>query len=366
MAAFPDAGSVDPFKVVGPEVAQISANIKGLLGVDHKVLATVAKYFFEQDGGKKIRPVMVMLVGQALNEHMATLKPTRSQPDAAHHATALEESTAALGLTPDMLWASQQRLAEIAEMIHTASLLHDDVIDDADTRRGRASVNAMFGNKLAILAGDFMLARASVCLARLRNVPTVEVISTIIEHLVKGEVMQMAGVNWAGSGDGESRPFRNYIAKTYYKTGSLMANTCRSTALLGGFPDELEQAAFEYGKHLGVAFQLVDDLLDFSGTVEGLGKPALNDIAHGLVTAPVLFAASSRPELLPMIERKFSRPGDVEAAVAAVQAAGGVEDTRQLAVAHAQYALDQIAPLAPSPARSALAALAVKVIDRSR
>ena len=110
-----------------------------------------------------------------------------------------------------------------SEMIHTASLLHDDVIDEADTRRGVKSVNKVFGVKLAILAGDFLLARSSVCLARLRSIETIELMSTAIEHLIKGEVMQMRNVD----GRAEITPLEYYLRKNYYKTGSLMANSCK-------------------------------------------------------------------------------------------------------------------------------------------
>jgi geranylgeranyl pyrophosphate synthase len=112
------------------------------------------------------------------------------------------------------------------EMIHTASLMHDDVIDEADTRRGMPSVNKVFGDKMAVLAGDFLLARSSVSLARLRNFEAVELMSTVIEHLIKGEVMQMKN---ADSRDDIS-PFEYYLRKNYYKTGSLMANSCRVRA----------------------------------------------------------------------------------------------------------------------------------------
>lgn len=108
-------------------------------------------------------------------------------------------------------------------MIHTASLLHDDVIDEADTRRGVPSVNKVFGAKLAILAGDFLLARSSVSLARLRSLEAMELMSTVIEHLVKGEVMQMKNAD----GRDDITPFEYYLRKNYYKTGSLMANSCK-------------------------------------------------------------------------------------------------------------------------------------------
>ena len=385
LSAFPDAATVDPFDLVAADLRGINGNIKSILGIDHPVLSTVAKYFFDWEGGKKIRPALVLLMAHAVNAHMLSI----------HNSNGITQTYTATGkinLTPEQIKEAnnlssigvssllpeslrnpmspqialplQRRLAEITEMIHTASLLHDDVIDAADTRRGVSSVNTVFGNKLAVLAGDFLLARASVCLARLRNVPVVEVLSTVIEHLVKGEVMQMKTAlrNEAAS----QAAFELYLRKTYYKTGSLMANSCKAIALLGNYPDNVCLAAYKYGMHLGIAFQLVDDMLDFEGTSASLGKPALNDITQGLVTAPVLFAAHRFPSLLPLIERKFSSPGDVDIALKAVNEINGIGLTRKLAVAHAQVAIDSIANLQSSPARTALASLATKVLTRNR
>ena len=123
-------------------------------------------------------------------------------------------------------------------------------------------MNKAYGNKLAILAGDFLLARASVALARLRNVEVVEIISSIIEHLVKGEVMQMRGGHLK-----DVTALEYYFYKNYYKTGSLMANSCKAAVVLGGGAEEIQRIAFAYGKHIGLAFQLVDDVLDFEGIV---------------------------------------------------------------------------------------------------
>lgn len=154
---------------------------------------------------------------------------------------------------------------------------------------------------------------------------------------------------------------------SYYKTGSLIANSCKSVALLGGYPQPICDAAFRYGLHVGVAFQLVDDLLDFEGTAASLGKPALNDLKQGLSTAPVLFAASQYPAtLLPLMERKFDRPGDVDAAVRCVAESDGMASTRRLAVAHGQRALEVLQVLRPSPERTALAAMVTKVLSRTR
>ena len=145
-----------------------------------------------------------------------------------------------------------------------------------------------------------------------------------------------------------------------------MANSCRCIALLGRYPDSVCEAAYRYGLHTGVAFQLVDDLLDFEGSADSLGKPALADIRGGLATAPVLFAAQRFPVLLPLIDRKFEAPGDIDAALKMVSAADGLTATRRLAVAHGQLALSTIAGLHPSPARTAMAALVSRVLSRTR
>jgi geranylgeranyl pyrophosphate synthase len=241
-------------------------------------------------------------------------------------------------------------------------LFHDDVIDGADTRRGKATVHMVFGNKMAILAGDYLLARASICLARLRNVQVVETMSTIIEHLVRGEVMQMRGTS---SEEGKNERMDYYLRKNFYKTGSLMANSCKSAALLGECPPNLVAASYKYGKHVGMAFQLVDDVLDFEGSILSMGKPALGDLNAGLSTAPVLFAAEEYPELEPLMDRKFKEQGDVERAVELVFASKGIERTKQLARVHAELAMEAALELDGGIHRDALINLAYKVVSRT-
>jgi geranylgeranyl pyrophosphate synthase len=262
---------------------------------------------------------------------------------------------------------SQRRLAEITEMIHTASLFHDDVIDNADTRRGKPAAHRAFGNKMAILAGDYLLARASICLARLRNVDVVECMSTVIEHLVRGEVLQIKDSR-TGVADIEG-----YLRKNFYKTASLMAYSCKSAALLGAgsgedVSSEVVDAAYRYGKHIGVAFQLIDDALDFEGSAISLGKPALADLNAGLSTAPVFFAAEAHgEELIPAMVRKFKGDGDIDLALNCIQESGGVRRSKELAAIHAELAIDAVVKaLEPSPYRDSLVHLACRVVDRSR
>jgi len=369
-----DLRAADPFALAQPELHNLSRSIReDLIGTDHAVLNKAASYFFEAtaDQGKKVRPMMVLLLSRALANSTTNSASGNavSTIDAANDTTAL--FTNPLSWQRQDLPAAQRRLGEISEMIHTASLFHDDVIDGADTRRGIPAVHEQFGNKMAILAGDYLLARASIYLARLRNVQVVETMSTIIEHLVRGEVMQMRGISSPSSAEineNVNERLRYYLRKNFYKTGSLMANSCKSAALLGDYPVATVEASYRYGKHVGMAFQLTDDVLDFSGSLSQLGKPALSDLKAGLATAPVLFAAEEYPEELePLMDRKFKQDGDVERATELVFASEGIERSKQLARAHAEIAMDAILEsLSPSVHRDALIHLAAKVVARTK
>lgn len=344
----------DPFLISRNEVESLSESIReDLIGTEHPVLNRAAAYFFTSaDGGKKVRPMMVMLLSRAIAETMGSSEPRQGN----------ELFTRPLDWQRADLPKVQRRLAEISEIIHTASLFHDDVIDGADTRRGKAAVHMMFGNKMAILAGDYLLARASISLARLRNVDVVETMSTIIEHLVRGEVMQMRGTP---SVDGRNERMIYYLKKNYYKTASLMANSCRSAALLADCPPELVDASYKYGKHVGMAFQLVDDVLDYEGSATSMGKPALADLKAGLATAPVLFASEVYPELESMMDRKFREVGDIDRAKQLVFESNGIERTKQLARIHAEIAMEAAMELGHSLYRDALINLAYKVVRRT-
>jgi len=251
-------------------------------------------------------------------------------------------------------------------MIHVASLLHDDVLDHSDTRRGIGSLNYVMGNKLAVLAGDFLLARASVALASLRNTEVVELLSQVLEHLVTGEFMQLS------TDSQEVASMDYYMRKTFYKTASLMANSCKAVAVVAGQPMEVATSAFNYGRHLGLAYQLVDDALDFTGTQASLGKPALSDLGQGIVTAPILFALNEHPQMYDLIKRKFRKADDINLALEMVKKSHGIAKTQELAAEHAQEAVDAIASLPPceeprvQQCRRALMDLAYRVTTRSK
>lgn len=324
-----DGVSVDPLRVVGKELKFLTKNIQQLLGSGHPMLDTVAKYYTKSEG-KHVRPLIVLLMSRAIS---SMAKGPRLSSTMSHSlidepispSTILSDTNpsstnagpfAASILDPsegsDILPA-QRRLAEITELIHTASLLHDDVIDNSTSRRSSPSANVSFGNKMAVLAGDFLLGRASVALARLRDAEVIELLATVIANLVEGEFMQLKN-----TAQDEAKPvwtedtISYYLQKTYLKSASLISKSCRAAALLGNCPLETVDAAYSYGRNLGLAFQLVDDMLDYTISGDELGKPAGADLELGLATAPLLFAWRNHQELGALVGRKFAGDGDVQ------------------------------------------------------
>ena len=254
------------------------------------------------------------------------------------------------------------QLGQITEMIHVASLIHDDVLDEAETRRGGAAVHTMYTNKVAVLAGDYLLARASVLLARLQHLQVVEVMASALDSLVQGEIMQ------ARSKGEELIDMERYLRKSYFKTASLISCSCKSAALLAGYEEKsmVTVAAEEFGYHLGMAYQIVDDILDFTGASAALGKPAQADMALGLATAPILFALESVPELRPLIMRKFKQSGDVVKAVSLASKTDCVKRSFDLAEFHAQRATEAISRLPPSENVNALLRILHLAISREK
>ncbi|GMH33107.1 hypothetical protein BSKO_00941 [Bryopsis sp. KO-2023] len=343
-----------PFGLVREEVDAVSERMRQSVVSEIPALDRASEYFFKVGSeGKRLRPCLALMLSTALAEE--PLPPDRTDVDLRppnFHVTELRRR--------------QQRIAEIAETIHVASLLHDDVIDSASTRRGVDSLNIVVGNKLAILAGDFLLARVSVTLAALRTSEVIELISNILENLVTGEIMQMT------SSPEELLTMDFYLEKTYRKTAALMANTSKSVAILADQPKEVCQLATDFGTHLGMAFQIIDDILDFTASKDVLGKPALNDLRSGIATAPVLLAVDEFPGLKKLVERKFRDNGDIEEAVKMVERSQGIQRARDLAAEHGRRAAAAIHSLPPARTneaagcRDALIHLTELVLKRSK
>ena len=322
---------IDPLRTVAKEMKFLTKNIRQLLGSGHPTLDRVAKYYTQSEG-KYVRPMLVLLMSRATaiapkaqRQHSfpaeygvdTPMTPSSllsdSNPSTAKHAPLTAPDDTLYRPQDSDILPSQRRLAEITELIHTASLLHDDVIDHSTARRSAPSANIAFGNKMAVLAGDFLLGRASVALARLRDPEVTELLATVIANLVEGEFMQLRN-----TAQDEQHPvwtkdaLAYYLQKTYLKSASLISKSCRAAALLGQGAPGIVEAAYLYGKNLGLAFQLVDDMLDYTISGEELGKPAGADLELGLATAPLLFAWERNGELGTLVGRKFSGKGDVQ------------------------------------------------------
>ncbi|KAG8900857.1 coq1 putative hexaprenyl diphosphate synthase [Tulasnella sp. 403] len=413
----------DPFKILAPQVTELQQNLVRLLGSSHPHLTDIASYYFSLPG-KQLRPLLVLLMSRATNglasgwkdkrhasengalrredldrplsspdvltdwnprmpDHTASFSTVFSLPSTRlppHPPTPPAESSS---LPP---WASsdphltvlptQTRLAQIAEMIHVASLLHDDVLDDAPLRRSAPSGPFKYGNKLAVLGGDFLLGRTSAVLSRLGENEVVELIASVISNLVEGEVMQAREVENAketkSASTVEADRWTQYLRKTYFKTASLMAKAARSAVVLGGARSGVQQdellkdIAYAYGRNMGIAFQIIDDALDFSSSAE-LGKPGGGaDLKLGLATAPALYAYEEYEEMGPLIARRFKGDGDVELARDLVLRSQALPRTRLLAQQYADKARQVLELLPQSEARDALDDLCARVVSRSR
>ncbi|MBD2055139.1 solanesyl diphosphate synthase [Oculatella sp. FACHB-28] len=314
------------FSPVEADLRLLTENLKNLVGERHPILYAAAEHLFGA-GGKRLRPAIVLLISRA----------TMPEQD----------------ISP-----KHRRLAEITEMIHTASLVHDDVVDESDVRRGVPTVHSSFGNRVAVLAGDFLFAQSSWYLANLDNLAVVKLLSEVIMDLAEGEILQGLSCFEA------NLSIEAYLEKSYYKTASLIANSAKAAGLLSGVSAELAMHLYSYGRHIGLAFQVVDDILDFTGSIESLGKPAGSDLKSGNLTAPALYALEEKPYLESLIEREFAQDGDLEQAIALIKDSQGIERSRELAAQHAHAAVQHLSDLPHSESRQTLINLADYVLSR--
>eukprot|EP00090_Calanus_glacialis_P018387 TRINITY_DN2852_c0_g1_i4.p1 TRINITY_DN2852_c0_g1~~TRINITY_DN2852_c0_g1_i4.p1 ORF type:complete len:380 (-),score=126.18 TRINITY_DN2852_c0_g1_i4:98-1237(-) len=320
-----------------------SHNIGAMVGEIHNHLVNpdqdlqeMSTYYFDGQG-KAVRPALTLIMAGAVNAHLKMQNPN--------------------------ILALQRQIALICEMWHTSSLLHDDVIDHAETRRGKMSVNCRWNASRSIYAGDFILGISAKLLAQTGNPDVVMCMSQILSDLVNGEFQQMASRS-----DQEDR-FQLYLDKTFNKTASLMAYSCKSVAILaseGTGDKNITDMAYRYGQNIGIAFQLVDDWLDFVSSADQLGKPSGADLSLGLATAPVLFASQQFPQLNQLILRQFSQPGDVETAFQLVCSSRGLEETKELATKYSEQAMESIKEMHDSSDKQELAMLAERVINRMK
>ncbi|CAN6694064.1 unnamed protein product [Malus baccata var. baccata] len=307
------------FEVVANDLLTLNQNLQSIVGAENPVLMSAAEQIFGA-GGKRMRPALAFLVSRATAELVGLKELTKEH----------------------------RRLAEIIEMIHTASLIHDDVLDESDMRRGKESVHQMFGTRVAVLAGDFMFAQSSWYLANLENLQVIKLISQVIKDFASGEIKQASSLFDC---DVE---LEEYLLKSYYKTASLIAASTKGAAIFSGVDNYVTEKMYDYGKNLGLSFQVVDDILDFTQSAEQLGKPAGTDLAKGNLTAPVIFALKKEPKLRDIIDSEFSETGSLDEAIALVKACGGIEQAQELAKEKAHLAIQNLECLPKTAFRLAL------------
>ena len=314
------------FSPVEADLALLTDNLKNLVGARHKILYAAAEHLFGA-GGKRIRPAIVLLLARAT-------------------------------LPGQEITARHRRLAEITEMIHTASLVHDDVVDESATRRGVPTVHSLFDNRVAVLAGDFLFAQSSWYLANLDNLEVVKLLSRVIMDLAEGEIRQ--GLKHFDT----TLSIQAYLDKSYYKTATLIANSAKAVGVLSEVSPPMAETLYQFGRSLGLAYQVVDDILDFTGSTEVLGKPAGSDLLSGNLTAPVLYAMEEVPYLKTLIDREFAEPEDFEQAIELIHASQGIGRSRDLATQHIQQAMTCLSKLPDSESRQALEDISQYVLRR--
>nr|YP_010199410.1 prenyl transferase [Gracilariopsis tenuifrons]AXF36144.1 prenyl transferase [Gracilariopsis tenuifrons]UAD89268.1 prenyl transferase [Gracilariopsis tenuifrons] len=304
----------------------LEQNLKKMVGAKHPILYAAAEHLFSA-GGKRIRPTIVLLVA------LSTTKEIHILPE-------------------------HKRLAEITEIIHTASLVHDDVVDECQIRRGVDTVHSAFSTKIAILAGDFLFAQSSWYLANLNNLEVVKIISKVITDFAEGEIRQ--GL----TNFDETVSIDNYIDKSFYKTASLIAASCKGAAMLSETNISTQNNFYLYGKHLGLAFQIIDDILDIIGSNSSLGKPAGSDLKNGNLTAPLIFALEEKPKLHHLIDREFQKKDDIHIAIEMIKNSHGIQKSYDLAQEHIQASLQALNRTNSNKAQESLANISNYIINR--
>ena len=325
--SLPPVPSLDALRsTVGEDWADVNRTIVRRLGSDVALVNQVAHHIIH-NGGKRLRPLAVLLAARACG--------CRGQAPIAS--------------------------AAIIEFIHTATLLHDDVVDGSGLRRGRQTANALFGNQASVLVGDFLYSRAFQMMVELKDLRILDALANATNTIAEGEVLQLMNCNNPDTTEAD------YMEVIYRKTAKLFEAGTRIGAILAGHDEALEQALVGYGRHLGQAFQLVDDALDYDAQVEEFGKNIGDDLAEGKPTLPLIYAmangsAAERHMIREAIETGGTR--NLKSIQLAIETSGGLRYTAERAQKEVDIAIAALAPLPASKYRDALVELALFAVRR--
>lgn len=253
-------------------------------------------------------------------------------------------------------------LAAVVEFIHTATLLHDDVVDGSELRRGRETTNAIWGNEASVLVGDFLYSRAFEMMVEVRSMRVMEILANATNTIAEGEVMQLLNCHDADTTE------ERYLNVIHCKTAKLFEAAAQLGAVLSQRPEHEERAMAAYGMHLGTAFQLIDDVLDYSASAQQMGKNAGDDLAEGKPTLPLIHAMrTGTPEQAAIIRHAIENGGlgNIAAVTQAIESTGAIAYTARSAHAEAHKAAAALSVIPDSPYRDALYALAEFSVNRT-
>ncbi len=322
----PAASAASTLALIAGDMREVDAVIAQRLDSGVPLVGQVARYIISA-GGKRLRPALLLLVSGALG------------------------------------YQGPQRfnLAAVVEFIHTATLLHDDVVDDSTLRRGRATANEMFGNPASVLVGDFLYSRAFQMMLDARDMRVMEILAEATNVIAEGEVLQLMNMHDASLDE------EGYLRVIRSKTAKLFEASTRLAAVLAGSPPEVEQACADYGQALGTAFQVIDDVLDYDGDAAEMGKNLGDDLREGKSTLPLIAAMERAAPAQRNLIRGAIEQGSVDgldAIVDIVRETGALEVARRAAAAEAQRAIDCLALLPRNAYSEGLLQLASSLLDR--
>ncbi|OEE35769.1 octaprenyl diphosphate synthase [Vibrio ordalii] len=311
------------------DMAKVNETIQAQLNSDVSLINQLG-FYIVSGGGKRLRPLLAILSARALGY----------QGEA--HTTA----------------------AAFIEFLHTATLLHDDVVDESDMRRGKATANAAFGNAASVLVGDFIYTRSFQMMTTLGSLRILELMSDAVNVIAEGEVQQLMNCNDPNTTE------ENYLQVIYSKTARLFEAATQIGAILSNASPEIEMALQSYGKYLGTAFQLIDDVMDYTSDGSEMGKNVGDDLAEGKPTLPLLYAMQhGTPEQKEMIREAIEKANGMEqldAILAAMKQTGSLEYTTNKALEEADKAINELSILPESEYKQALIALAHMAVNRTK
>ena len=319
------------FDLISPELMLVEEEFERQARSNIQVIAYIGDHL-RRSGGKRVRPALTILSNYAVGG------------DGANY--------------------SSIRMATVMEFLHTATLVHDDVIDKADTRRNRPSINSEFGNQTAVLMGDWLYMSAFETSLAERSLPILDILTAVTRRMTEGELLQLTLL---GRTDISEAQYFEVIAR---KTAYLFSACCEIGALLGGADARTQNLLRDYGMNLGIAFQLVDDLLDFTGNEEALGKPAGADLLEGKISLPLIFLLQREPQRRADVQRVIAEGNykavSRESLLNSLESSGALGLAQARAIEYAAAAGKALDGLQDSPYAQALSAIPAYIIERDR